>query len=390
MFFHHKKGQNMESLYGYMISESNNMTQPKIRLPIVRYAQKNGIKACSRHFGCSKNTVKLWLRRYESKGSSGLQNKTRRPRYCPHKTSKEEEMEILACRRQAPCYGPKRLKWFFDINASEGAIARILKEHKLVRKRRKKYQIKNDLREAKAKYKALTRFQLDVKHLYDIPYYWPQMTKKKLPKYEYTLRDVKTGMVFLGYGSEYSETYSSLFMDLFLSHLTQLGLDVTKCIIQTDNGPEFSGTKRKTDTRGFNHMLHEKYSVEQRFIPPGCCNANADVESFHHTIEEEFFNLESFTAQEDFWIKIQAYQYFYNMSRPNFSKKGKTPQQILFEDLSDFDPSFMLYPVINLDQNFRVQFNLKNKGGQNLPNPPEKKLKLRKETLIVFGKHPNI
>lgn len=360
----------MESLYGYMISESNNMTQPKIRLPIVRYAQKHGIKACSRHFGCSRNTVRLWLRRYESKGSSGLQNQSRRPHHCPHKTSEDEEAKILAIRKQVPCYGPKRIKWFFDVQASEGAIARILKEHQLVRRRRKKYQTKNDLREAKSKYKALTRFQLDVKHLYDIPYYWPQMTRKKLPKYEYTLRDVKSGMVFLGYGSEYNECYSTLFMDYFLSHLTHLGLDVSECVVQTDNGSEFSGAKRKTYTRGFTHMLHEKHQVSQRFIPAGCCNANADVESFHHTIEEEFFNLESFAGQEDFWVKIQAYQYFYNMNRPNFSKKGKTPQQILFEDLPDFDPSFMLYPVINLDQKFIEKFNLKNREGQNLHESP--------------------
>lgn len=275
------------------------MTQPKIRLPIVKYAQKHGIRACSSHFGCSRNTVRLWVRRYEARGSSGLQNKSRRPHRCPHKTSPEEEEKILKARKQAPCYGPKRLKWFFDIKASEGAIARILKEHQLTRKRRKKYQTKRDLREVKAQYKALTRFQIDVKHLYDIPYYWPQMKQKKLPKYEYTLRDVKTGMVFLGYGKEYSETYSSLFMELFLSYLTHLGLNTREMIVQSDNGPEFSGMKRKTTTRGFTHLLDEKYGVEQRFIPPGCCNANADVGSFHHTIEEEFFNLEKFKDESE-------------------------------------------------------------------------------------------
>jgi len=63
-----------------------------------------------------------------------------------------------------PCYGPKRLKWFFGIDASEGAIYRVLKQNKLTKKRRKKYQKKNEpKRKKKTKYKALTHHQLDSK-----------------------------------------------------------------------------------------------------------------------------------------------------------------------------------------------------------------------------------
>ena len=191
----------------------------------------------------------------QGKGSSGLVNRPRIPLKIPHKTSVEQEKKIIEARMQAPCYGPKRLKWYFDIEASESAVGRVLKQNKLTKKRRKKYQTKNDLREVKARYRALTHHQLDVKHLYDIPYYWPQMTKKKLPKYQYTLRDTKSGFIFLGYGKEYNEAYSELFIDLYLE---KLEVDVSQVIIQTDNGPEFGGNKRrKVDLWDYKHNTRE-------------------------------------------------------------------------------------------------------------------------------------
>lgn len=51
---------------------------------------------------------------------------------------KEMEQYIVQCGKMLPCYDPKRLKLFFGVTASEGAIKRILKEHGLTG--RKKYK----------------------------------------------------------------------------------------------------------------------------------------------------------------------------------------------------------------------------------------------------------
>ncbi|MEM3580170.1 MAG: helix-turn-helix domain-containing protein [Candidatus Bathyarchaeia archaeon] len=161
----------------------------EVRLHMVRYAQRHGNKAKAREYGCSKNTVKLWRRRFEAEGMEGL---------------KEMEQYIVQCRKMLPCYGPKRLRLFFGVTASEGAIKRILKEHGLTRTGRKKYKRHNDLREIKKRYRALSVHQADTKHLYDIPRYYPQMKEQGLPRYQYTIRDVKSGFMVLGYGSECS------------------------------------------------------------------------------------------------------------------------------------------------------------------------------------------
>jgi hypothetical protein len=62
------------------------------------------------------------------------------------------------------------------------------------------------------------------------------------------------------------------------------------------------------------------------------------------------------------------------MSRPNFSKKGKTPQQILLEDRPKVNLELMLYPVIDLDAEFRQKFNLRNREGQHLHVSPANSL----------------
>lgn len=360
--------------YCSMIFRRSPEEQIALRQQIVRYAQRYGNKAASRHYGCHVRTVRTWRKRFESQGSGALQNKSRAPHTCPHKTTAEVESQIVHKREIAPCYGPKRLKFFNpSLKASEGAIYRVLKERGLLRKRRKKHRVKQDLRAVKARYRSLTHHQEDVKHLYDVPYYWTQMTRWKLPKYEYTIRDTKSGFTIVGFADEYSEQYSTMLTETYLSHLKSFGIDLKDVIIQTDNGAEFGARKRDVNTPGFVHTIVVEWGATHNYIPPGCSNANADVESFHSTIELEFFNLEAFASREEFFRKVQSYQYFYNFVRPNFSKAGKTPLQIALEDRPDISPHVLNFPVYDLDALFRQKMELPaiNGRGQYVPKLPE-------------------
>jgi transposase len=330
-----------------------------IRQQIIRYAQQYGNKPAARHYGCDVRTVREWKKRFHLQGTSGLINRSRAPHGCPHKTSKEVEAQIIQKRKAAPCYGPRRLKYFNpSLKASQGAIYRILKEQGLLRKRRKKYRVKQDLRAVKARYRSLTHHQEDVKHLYDVPYYWPQMTALKLPKYEYTIRDTKSGFTIVAFADEYSEQYPILLTETYLRHLKSFGIDLKDVIIQTDNDSEFGARKRDVKTPGFVITIMIEWGASHNYIPPGCSNANADVESFHSTVECEFFDLESFGSREEFFRKTQAYQYFYNFTRPNYSKAGKTPLQIILEDHPDISPKVLNFPLYDLDALFRQKMEI--------------------------------
>jgi transposase len=320
-----------------------------LRLHLVREALAKGIRAAAALFQCSRNTVRKWLRRFEADGIAGLQEQSRAPKTCPHKTSAEHEAQVLHCRRRVPCFSARRLKREFALKPSISAIARILRQHGLTRSRKRRHRTKRDLRAVKAQYAPFTRLQLDVKYLNDIPHYWPQMQRLGLPTYQYTTRCVRTGATFLAYGCEVSQTYAELTVRRVLSHLQAHGIDLKDVVVQTDRGSEFDGqTVHKTD-RGFTHTVEQVFGAHHRPLLRPNPNANAEVESFHAHEENEFFDLESFRHAQDFWEKITTYQHYWNLARPNAYQGDKTPAERLAEASAVLSPRILLLPPLNLD-----------------------------------------
>lgn len=364
------------SPYCIMMKNASKAHTYNVRKSVVLEAQKQGVKPTARRWGISKNTVKTWLNRFKQKGNSGLKDQRAGPKHIPHKTSEELTRQVIHFRQQVPCYGPRRLRYFFNLPCSTGAIARILKSEHLTRKRMKKYEKKNDLRKHKEQWKTGTFIQMDVKHLYDIPNYWGQKVALKvdLPKYQYTMRDVKSGMVFLGYSDELSELNARTMVQAFLTHLSEKApFSMNEVIIQTDNGSEFSGSARHFERAPFTQLI-DSFGCKHKFIPPGCSNANADVESFHDTVEREFFDLTRFSSREDFMLKVESYRHFYNIKRPNYSKKVRTPLQIAQTDWpnSNFCYHQIIFRSLDLDKiNFLLTNQNYNQRGQSLPGFPE-------------------
>lgn len=47
-----------------------------LRVKMVQYALKEGIKKTAKEFGITRKTVKKWVYRYKEKGTAGLVNKS--------------------------------------------------------------------------------------------------------------------------------------------------------------------------------------------------------------------------------------------------------------------------------------------------------------------------
>ena len=75
--------------YSNMIYSKNQVFD--LRISIVGYALEYGLRATSRFYACSRNTVRKWLRRYAVEGKVGLSDRSRAPKRIPHKTSSEVE-----------------------------------------------------------------------------------------------------------------------------------------------------------------------------------------------------------------------------------------------------------------------------------------------------------
>lgn len=360
------------SIYSMAMKGTSKEHRLRVKQQVVRYAQKHGIKPSARHFAIQRNTIRTWLRRYEEEGVNGLLDKRKGPKNIRHKTSELIEQQVIAIRTRAPCYGPKRIKDFFSPGCGRSAIQRIIKQHGLTRRRRKKYQKKQDLREVKALYKVFSHLQYDLKHLHDIPCYWAQMKLFDLPKYQYTIRDTRSGWVFLGYSNELSELNARVMIDYVITFMkSAIPISAQNILVQTDNGAEFSGAGRRVKTASFVRALLEDIGVNHAYIPPGCCNANADVESFHNTIEEEFFDLTLVNSREDFFRKVETYRLWYNLERPNYSKKGLCPLDIVDKEYSNEVDQGKLIRISSIDLD-KIASITPEMRGQSLPDFPER------------------
>ena len=78
-----------------------------------------------------------------------------------------------------------------------------------------------------------------MKYLDDIEEFYKDWYLLHLPRYEFTARDVRTGMTFFSYGYEKSNLNASYFVEYVLLHLKQFGFAPQQITIQTDNGTEF-------------------------------------------------------------------------------------------------------------------------------------------------------
>ncbi len=322
-----------------------------LRLELVRFAREHGVSVAAREFKTTRKTVRKWRNRFETDHTKGLLDRSRAPHHIPHRMPEEKEMEIVNLReRHKRKWGPHRLKLYYELNVSENAIGRVIRQRKLLRHHRRKWRRQQDLREKKAKMRAFEKLQVDTKDLQDIPEYYEAMIKHKLPRFKYTAREMACGAAFFAYADENNTTYAGIFGRMVMDHLKNYGIEVKEMEIQTDNGVEYIGNVRKKHGMSeFEKVIAEAQSTHVR-IPPRHCTWQSDVERFNGLIEEEFFMCESFTSEEDFLAKSYAYQLFFNYERKNSWREDKTPVEILREKMPDLDEQVFNLPPIRLER----------------------------------------
>lgn len=95
-----------------------------------------------REFGICRKTGYKWAWRYAAEGLDGLQDRSRAPTRCPHRTESRCEQALIAERKKHPLWGPRKLlvllrkqhpTWSWPAPSTAGQI---LKRHGLVKSRR--------------------------------------------------------------------------------------------------------------------------------------------------------------------------------------------------------------------------------------------------------------
>ena len=294
---------------------------------MVKHAMKFGIAETARQFNSTRVTVRKWVNRFDGSLDS-LEDESKAPKRIPHKLTEEQKQELLEYRRRFPRWGPDRLKAQFNLQYSTRTIARVFRQHGLTNNRKKKYKQKRDLRETKKKLKPFEIIQVDVKYLDDIEEFYQDWRLLHLPRYEFTARDVRTGMTFFSYGYEKSNLNASYFVEYVLLHLKRFGFSCGKITIQTDNGSEFVSPPNSKKKSMFEKTV-ESFGAKLVQIPPASPTFNSDVETFHRLIEDEFYTTERFASRKEFLAKAFCYKLYFNLLRKNRYKNNQTPNEIL-------------------------------------------------------------
>ena len=110
------------------------------------------------------------------------------------------------------------------------------------------------------------------------------MRLKKLPRTQYTFREVSCGVQFLGFSDERSLTNSELFAKYINKHLEKYGLIIENGIRQTDNGSEYVGSWSAKEPSAYTLAI-ESVKLIHGTIPPGAHRFQSDVETVHNLIE---------------------------------------------------------------------------------------------------------
>jgi len=274
---------------------------------------------------------------------------------------------VLRLRRQTG-FGAERLQREFQIPCGISAIQRILRAHGLVLPRPKKHARKKQLRALKKTWPLFGQLVADTKYLQDIPHYWPLMSRLRLPRFQYTVREVVSGLCFVGYADELSKSYTTLLAERVSAHLAWHGVDLTRVVWQTDNGSEFLENKQQ---RGLPAAVRALGS-DHRYIPPKAYTWQSDVETVHRLVEDEFFDRESFRDRAEFWAKATTYWHYFNLARPNRGKEWQSPHQIISHLARGVDPPVARWQTLDLGHLHSQYFPSYSprRRGQDLPIYP--------------------
>jgi putative transposase len=94
--------------------------------------------------GISRKTGYKWLARYEAEGLAGLEERSRAPHSCPHRTAAKTEAALVSARETHPTWGPKKLLPYLARTQPElplpapSTAGEVLERHGLIEARKRR------------------------------------------------------------------------------------------------------------------------------------------------------------------------------------------------------------------------------------------------------------
>lgn len=265
------------------------------------YRQTKDVSFVCRRYHISKASLMRWNKRYDGSRES-LLPKSHRP-HSPHPNAHtEEELKwIKDYHRRNPnisvceLYGKLREEKAYSRHS--GSLYRVFvrlgyRKQTESTKKKSKHNGKYDTPEAIGE-----KWQVDVKHVPQACYTGDDGEKY----YQYTAIDEASRKRFI---YAYKEQSSHSTVDFIQQAIVFFGY--APKVIQTDNGTEFTHTKKTNRIHPLD-VFCNKYNIIHQLIRPRTPWHNGKVERSHRNDQERFYNYLKFYSYEDLQLQMKRY-----------------------------------------------------------------------------------
>jgi transposase len=316
----------------------------------------NNIKKTAKEMRCSRGTIYLAIEK-EKQGS--LKDKSHRPKSLHPNTTCQEIIDLISKRRKETGFGKRRLRWYIasrdNLLIPESTIGKILKDKKLVRKKKR---VKREYHKIKYQWDKILPFEqieIDTKEIADkrtLPkeIYEYVLNSDFIPKWQWTIIDPVTRIRFLAWSYSKDWACGQVFAKMVILWLRLFGFN-NQFIFWSDGGVEFSASQKGSFERAYKDFW-QPLGVKRKLIRKGHPEDNPFVERSHQTDDYEFYipYLLKIKSEIDFIKRGAWWQKVSNTVRPHMGLNDLTPYQKLKSLGYSTPQEFCLFPTLILDR----------------------------------------
>jgi transposase InsO family protein len=270
-------------------------------------------------YGTSRQSLHTWKKRFQQEGTTGLADRSRRPRTSPNRVDAEIEALVCELRRQHPRWGARRISHELgrrgvDPAPSRASVHRILVRNGLVDPQAQKH---------KRGYKRWQRaepmhlWQMDI--VGGVPLADGRSCKLVTGIDDHSRFVVVATVVTVPSGREICAAFTAA--------MRRYGVPSE---VLTDNGGQFTGRYVKPQPVEvlFERICREN-GIKQRLTKPASPTTTGKIERLHRTFREEFLNhVAPFESPAAAQAAIDAWVESYNRSRPHQALDMATPASL--------------------------------------------------------------